>query len=148
MAKTADAGNRAELELVRLVPCPNCAKRLIQLPKNYPLYDVQCTGCSFRAQVKGKSAKPQDRIFGAGWDVLRKVLKSGFLIPPLFVSFSWREGSLRRQEIRFYPFVPKSNIAPYRLSPSARRANYRMFLYTGLSKLPQFVVFSRGREDR
>lgn len=144
MAKPQESGNRAEAELVDLVRCPNCGKRLMRLPKNYPLYDVQCKGCSFRAQVKGKASKPQDKIRGAGWDILRKVLKSGFLIPPLFVNFTWLEGSRRCQEIRFYPFVPKSNIVPYRLSPSARRANYRMFFYTGLHELPHFAAFSRG----
>ena len=33
----------------------------------------------------------------------------------------------------------------YRLSTAARRANYRMFRYMGLSTLPYFVVYSRGK---
>ena len=45
-------GDIGEKEVVDLVPCPNCKKSLMQLPSNYPLYDVQCEGCSFRAQVK------------------------------------------------------------------------------------------------
>jgi len=46
------------------------------LPKNYPLYDVQCTGCLFRAQVKTNNSKPRLAIFGAGWDIISKVMKS------------------------------------------------------------------------
>jgi len=60
---------------MRLVPCPNCAKKLMSLPKNFPLYDIQCTGCSFRAQVKTNNSKPKNEIFGAGWDIMSKVLK-------------------------------------------------------------------------
>jgi len=38
--ETGDAG---EKEIVRLVPCPNCKKKLMMLPANYPLVDIQCT---------------------------------------------------------------------------------------------------------
>ncbi len=116
----------------------------MQLPKNYPLYDLQCTGCSFRAQVKTVHSRPKDEILGAGWDILDKVLKSGFLIPPLFVNFKWPKDRPRNQEIRFYPFVPKANIVKYQLSPTARRANYWMFRYVGLNALPFFVVFQKN----
>ena len=44
-----------EKVVVEKVPCPNCGKRLMPLPPNYPLYDLQCTGCLFRAQVKKSS---------------------------------------------------------------------------------------------
>ena len=113
-------------------------------PEELPSLRSSCEGCSFRAQVKTVNSKPKDEILGAGWDILSKVLKSGFLIPPLFVNFKWPKSSPQNQEIRFYPFVPKSNIVMYRLSPSARRANYRMFRYTGLASLPYFVVYQRG----
>ena len=137
------AGDVGEKEVVRLVPCPNCGKRLMLLPANYPLYDVQCTGCSFRAQVKTGLSKPRSVILGAGWQIMSKVLKSGFITPPLFVNFKWTEKSKKRQEIRFYPFVPKINLFRYKLSPTARRANYEMFTYIGMDKLPFFVVFRK-----
>lgn len=75
------SGDLGEQEVVDLVPCPNCSKKLMKLPSNYPLYDVQCTGCSFRAQVKTNQNKPKNIIFGAGWQVMSKVLKSGFMVP-------------------------------------------------------------------
>jgi len=78
MSKSKDSGDVGEREVVNLVPCPNCKKKLMQLPPSYPLYDLQCTGCSFRVQVKTNNSKPKKEIFGAGWEVVEKVLKSGF----------------------------------------------------------------------
>src|SRR3989344_341164 len=99
MAGNKTAGDVGEAEVVRLVPCPNCLKPLMGLPRNYPMYDVQCTSCTFRAQ-----------IFGAGWDIMEKVMKAGFVIPSLFANFKWRDKTGDNQEIRFYPFVPKIHL--------------------------------------
>lgn len=142
MPSNKHAGEQGELEVIKKVPCQNCGKKLISLPTNYPLYDVQCTGCSFRAQVKTNNTKPHAEIFGATWEVMNKVLKAGFLSPPLFVNFRWVEKGARRQEIRFYPFVPKSNLKKYftRIKHPAREL--WMFNYTGMDKLPHFVVYS------
>lgn len=136
-------GDQGELEIVELVPCPNCGKRLMTLPPNYPLYDVQCSGCSFRAQIKTNNHAPSAVIFGAGWQIMDKVLKSGFITPPIFVNFKWKNKTGSHQEIRFYPFVPKGNLRKYKLSKTARRANYWMFNYVGLDKLPHFVVYAK-----
>lgn len=136
--KTGDSG---EAEIVDLIPCPNCAKKLMLLPPSYPLYDVQCTGCSFRAQVKTSNSKPKSEIFGAGWDIIDKVLKAGFVVPSLIANFKWKDKTGTHQEIRFYPFIPKLHLKMRQLSPQARRANYRMFNYTGIDKLPHFVLF-------
>lgn len=143
MPNNKSAGEKGEKEIVDLVPCPNCGKRLMVLPPNYPLYDVQCTGCSFRAQVKSNNSKPKREIFGAGWDIIDKVLKSGFMAPPLFANFQWIEKGIRRHEIYFYPFVPKTHLKKRVLSSSARRANYAMFNYINLDRLPHFVVYPK-----
>ena len=135
-----ESGNSGEQEIVDLIPCPNCGKSLMKLPPNYPLYDVQCMGCSFRAQVKTNKSKPKSVVFGAGWQIMNKVLKSGYMTPPLFLNFKWSERGVAKQEVRFYPFVPKKNLSNYRLSETARRANYEMFTYTGMDKLPYFLV--------
>ena len=134
-------GDEGELEVINLVSCPNCGKKLMTLPRNYPLYDVQCTGCSFRAQVKTNSNKPKPVVFGAGWQIMNKVLKAGYMTPSLFLNFKWTEGGEPKQEIRFYPFVPKKNLSNYKLSPTARRANYEMFTYVGMDKLPYFISY-------
>lgn len=131
------SGDQGELDVVNLVPCPNCGKKLMVLPPNYPLYDVQCTGCSFRAQVKTNLSKPKKEIFGAGWEIMDKVLKSGFQVPSLIANFKWIGG----HEIRFYPFIPKINLRKRTLSETARRANYKMFNYVGIDKLPYFVLY-------
>jgi len=129
--------------VVEKVPCPNCKKPLMILPPNYPLYDLQCTGCSFRVQVKTNRTKPKKEIFGAGWQVVNKVLRSGYLMPPLITNFVWKENGRERQEIRFYPFIPKKHLKKRNLSPTARRANYEMFNYVGLDRLPFFVVYKK-----
>lgn len=136
-------GDEGEKEVISLVICPNCKKKLMLLPPNYPLYDVQCTACSFRAQIKTINSKPKGVIFGAGWEIMDKVLKSGFITPPLIVNFKWSTSDKINQEIRFYPFVPKGNLSKYQLSRNARRANYKMFHYSGLDKLPYFLLFQR-----
>ena len=48
MSKNKISGDAGELDVVEKVPCPNCGKKLMILPQNYPLYDVQCVGCNFR----------------------------------------------------------------------------------------------------
>ena len=137
------SGMQGEKELIKLVPCPNCGKDLMLLPSNYPLYDIQCTGCSFRAQVKTNNNKPSPVARGAGWEIMDKVLKSGFMVPPLFLNFKWREKGKQKQVIRFYPFVPKKNLRKYKLSKKAHNADFWMFNYIGLDKLPYFIVYQK-----
>ena len=143
MSKNKISGDVGEKEVVDLVPCPNCGKKLMLLPPSYPLYDLQCTGCSFRVQVKTNNFKPKSEIFGAGWEIIDKVLKSGFAMPPLIANFKWKEKDVERQKMIFYPFIPKKNLKKRQLSPTARRANYKMFNYIGLDTLPHFVLYER-----
>lgn len=143
MSNNKVLGDAGELDVVEKVPCPNCGKKLMTLPKNYPLYDVQCVGCNFRAQVKTNRSKPKAEIFGAGWDIIDKVLKSGFLVPALIANFIWVDKTGDHQEIRFYPFVPKANLKKRTLSSTARRANYSMFNYVGIDKIPHFILMQR-----
>jgi len=141
MISKKESGDYGERKVVELVRCPNCGKSLTLLPPNYPLFDVQCTACNFRAQVKINRTKPKNQIFCAGWEILEKVLKCGFLMPPLFVFFEWEEkDSYKHYQIRFYPFVPRRNLKPYTLSSKAQRANYKMFNYIGMNKLPFFLL--------
>ena len=110
------------------------------LPPGYPLYDVQCVACLFRAQVKTNNSKPKGEIFGAGWQIMEKVMKAGYMIPPTITNFKWEEGGKKHQEIRFYPFIPKASLKKYQLPEHAKRANYWMFNYTGMTALPYFVL--------
>lgn len=113
------------------------------LPKSFPLDDLQCTACHFRAQVKTNQKPPQDSILGAGWDIMDKVLKAGYLVPPLIANFTCVKNGEVRQEIRFYPFLSKKNLKVRTLSESARRAGYKMFDYTGLNTLPHIVLYKK-----
>ncbi|MFZ4107029.1 DpnI domain-containing protein [Flavobacterium sp.] len=143
MISNKKTGEMGEKEVIKLISCPNCEKDLMQLPKDYPLYDVQCTGCSFRAQVKSISSKPKKQFLGAGWEIIDKVLKSGFMVPPIFTNFKWIEKGVKKQEIRFYPFIPKINLNKYQLSPTAKRANYKLFHYINMDLLPYFKVYEK-----
>ena len=118
-------GDEGEKEVVNLIRCPNCNKKLMQLPNNYPLYDIQCTACSFRAQIKTNNSKPKKEIFGAGWEIMNKVMKAGFMVPPLIVNYKWQEKGKTYQKILFYPFIPKENLKKRQLSPTAKRAKYK-----------------------
>lgn len=136
-------GDEGEREVVDLIPCPNCSKELMLLPPNYPLVDVQCSGCMFRAQIKTNRSKPKKEIFGAGWDVMDKVFKAGFLTAPLIANYKWQDKGIDHQMILFYPFIPKRNLKKRTLSATARRANYKMFNYIGLDELPHFVLYEK-----
>jgi len=139
MSNNQNVGDKGELDVIKKVACPNCRRKLMLLPKNYPLVDVQCTGCHFRAQIKTQRTKPKDIVFGAGWDIIEKTTKAGYPVPPLIVNFVWGN----HQEIRFYPFIPKDNLKKRVLSSTARRANYKMFNYVGLTRLPHFILYKK-----
>jgi len=141
MANNKESGDIGEQEVVDLVPCPNCGKKLMVLPPNYPMYDVQCTACNFRAQVKTNNCKPKNEIFGATYGIYKKVLKAGYLAPPLIANFKWQKNGLNKQKIKFFPFVGKDNIKVRTLSADAKRANLKMFNYVNLDQLPSKVIF-------
>lgn len=143
MATNKQNGDIGEQELIHLIACPNCGKKLMILPPNYPLYDIQCTGCSFRAQVKTNKSKPKKEIFGAGWEIIDKVLKSGFLAPSLITNYKWDDDKGERREIRFYPFVPKSNLKKRLAKIKRNNRQHWMFNYIGLDELPYFVVYKK-----
>lgn len=134
-------GDDGEQEVIKLISCPNCSKILMGLPPNYPLYDVQCTACNFRAQIKTNNKKPAKEIFGAGWEIVEKVLKSGFIMPPLITNYKWNDRRKEKQEIRFYPFVPKKHLKKSLRNIKSQKRKYWMFNYIELDKLPFFTVY-------
>lgn len=134
-------GDKGELDVIKRVACPNCNRKLMLLPNSYPLYDVQCRGCFFRAQVKSTNgSKPHDVIRGAGWDIIHKVLKAGALVPPLIVNFRWEEKGKSKQEIRFYPFIKKDHLMNYIADIKSRQRKYKMFNYN-LKGMKYYVLF-------
>jgi len=140
---TKENGDIGEREVIILVPCPNCGKRLMLLPAGFPMSDVQCEGCHFRAQIKTSNSKPKNVVYGSTWNITEKVLKAGYIMPPLFINFKWTEKGFTRQQIRFYPFVPRKNLRQRTLPESAKRAGLKMFDYIGLDKLPHFILYEK-----
>jgi len=141
--KSGESGTKGEKDVVAAVGCPNCRSKLMLLPPGFPLFDVQCTRCMFRAQVKTVRAAPlKDQIFGAGWDVLEKTLKTGQLIPPLLLNFHWRDAAGdNRQEVYFYPFLTKDNVRKRQRSLTGLRPGYKEFNYVGLLDVPQIRLY-------
>ncbi len=142
------SGTTGERWVKRNVRCPHCHSKLMLLPQGFPLVDVQCTRCLFRAQVKTNRCKPKDQIFGAGWEILDRSLRAGQLIPPLLVYFEWsakNSGNCRR--VIFYPFLTEDNIQRHKRPRSGRRPGYKQFNYIGLLQktTPKVILYTSGR---
>lgn len=137
-------GTDGEIEVANLIPCPNCNNQLMTLPQSYPMYDLQCKACNFRAQIKTSSSNPNTnkKIRGAGWDIMDKVLKAGYLIPSLIVNYKWTENSINKQEIRFYPFIRKTNLKKRIANIKSHNRIYNMFDYD-LTGVVYLVLFNR-----
>lgn len=129
-------GNLAESFICSNIKCPSCGKSLIPLPVNFPLYDVQCSGCHFRAQVKHSNSKPSGSVSGGGWDIMSKNFKSGHLIPSLFVFHNLKPDPL----VRFYPFLTKENVSKAK-NPLPTRPNYYMCRFVNLNDLPYWEYY-------
>lgn len=143
-----ESGDEGEKEVIALIPCPNCQKPLITLPQSNPLFDVQCSACIFRAQVKTCSANPYTSsvVLGAGWAIMEKVIKSGYFIPPVIINYKWQEKHNLRHEIRFYPFVLKQNLNPRKAIIDQGKRVYKMFDYNVLG-LPYFTMYNTTTEQ-
>jgi DNA-directed RNA polymerase subunit RPC12/RpoP len=139
-------GEQGERDIIAKVKCPHCRSRLMQLPPSFPIYDVQCTRCLFRAQVKSARTKPKGELFGGGWEIMEKSLRAGQLVPPLIVNFRWRAKGKSCQAIYFFPFISKANMRPRTRSRRGRRPGYREFNYVNLLKdnVPRISLLLRG----
>jgi hypothetical protein len=144
MLNRATEGRQAEQFVVENVRCPSCDKALRELPRGYPLYDVECVRCLFRAQVKRVKAAPRDRIRGGSYDIPRHHLKTGHLLPPMFVCFGWETGADAPQEVWFFPLVPARNLTMRVLSERHATPGRSMAEYIGMRALPHAVVWQKN----
>jgi hypothetical protein len=141
MAANARLGRQAEDFVVEHLSCPSCASLLRPLPPGYPLYDVECVRCVFRAQVKRVRAQPRDRIRGGSWTILSHHLKTGHLLPPMFVCFGWPASEDRPSTVWFFPLVPAVNVRPRKLSENHKTAAGRLMTeYERMRELPHMVL--------
>jgi hypothetical protein len=143
----AVSGSEAEKFIVDHVHCPSCESNLVLLPAGYPLYDVACTRCLLRAQVKRVLTKPRDRIRGASWDVMSHHIRTGHLVPPMFACFGWPGTASEPSTIWFFPFIPASNVTKRVLSERHQTPGRRMTEYVAMRTVPHFIVFGEGREE-
>ena len=73
---------------------------------------------------------------------MSKVLKAGYLAPPLIVNFVWEEDGAEKQEIRFYPFIRKTELRPYTAKITRENRQYKMFDYV-LKKAEYYVLYKK-----
>ena len=136
-----NVGRTGEMEVVNLINCPNCDHRLFLLPPGYPIWDIQCSACLWRAQVKSQTSKPTDRVRGAGWDIMSAALKKGDSVPPLITNFKWTKNGIAKREIRLYPFIKRNCLKPRMANIKSVNRLHRMFDYN-LKDTKHYVLFS------
>lgn len=139
-------GDLGELFVVKSAACPSCGRNLVQLPEGYPLFDLQCSACIFRCQVKATSKRPKNQILGAGWDIFEAVLKTGQPVPPLIYVADVGEQKADATSARFFPFIPRKNLIVRHPFPSGHpRSHYRQFTYVKMNEVPSFFLDDEGR---
>lgn len=139
----AARGTEAEQFVIAHVPCPSCGHELRALHKGFPLYDLDCTRCLLRTQVKRILAPPRNRIRGASWDVMNHHLRTGQLVPPIFACFGWRKEDSEPQ-VYFFPFIPATHLKKRVLSESHATPGRKMTEYERMLELPKIVVWERA----
>lgn len=72
-------------------------------------------------------------------------MRSGQLIPPLIVNFSWIERGKPRQQILFYPFLTRDHLRKRVRGTHSSHAGYHEFNYIRLSdpRTPRVVLYAR-----
>jgi hypothetical protein len=139
-----EIGTEAEAFVASHVACPSCGNALRPLAPGYPMYDVECTRCLLRAQVKRIAMAPRDRIRGASWDVLRHHVRTGHLLPPMFACFGWPSSAEEPQTVWFFPLIPVTNLRKRVLSERHQTPGRKMAEYVDMRAVPHFVVFCEG----
>lgn len=138
-------GDEAESFVAERVPCPSCGSPLRQLPPGYPLFDLQCSACLFRAQVKRVQEKPRSRLRGGSWNVVNTYLRTGQLLPPMFVCFGWPRSRSEPESVYFFPLVPARNVAKRVLSERHKTdAGRAMAEYRDMLSLPHQIIVSNA----
>ena len=141
---TTTLGEAAEQLIADRVPCPSCGSALQQLARGYPLFDIQCSKCLFRAQVKRVHEPPRSRLRGGSWNVVNTYLRTGQLLPPMFVCFGWPRLLAEPSAIYFFPIVPAKNVTKRVLSETHKTdAGRAMVEYRDMLSLPHQVIALR-----
>jgi hypothetical protein len=141
---TGDAG---EEFVASSVPCPYCDRKLELLPKNYPLFDVQCSSCLFRAQVKTSKTPISGTIPGGGLKMKESARRLGILSPPIISVSNMKANKADERLVQFFPFIPESHTKkkPPLKDPKREHLKYRMFDYVRMNELPRFVLDAKKR---
>ena len=140
------SGEEGELWVRQHVRCPNCAKGWFErYPSGYPLYDVYCLRCQFRAQVR-KHYLPasRSRHVGASWEKIGASLTVGEPLPPIIYCHGWPSGAADPEEVFLYPFVPYS-VVKARAIKTGPQTGRNMTDYVGLRDVPRMLLWRAGQ---
>jgi hypothetical protein len=127
-------GPFGEQRVVQECPCPRCkrSKSLVRLPDNFRCADVICDFCGYLAQVKAARVRTVDRIpntvLGAAWSPQKDRMESAIYFP-LFLVLVGPEKSYSIFYLSADLQVPSMFKPRTPLSPTARRAGWRGFIY-------------------
>ncbi len=139
-------GDIGEKFVASNAPCPACGKALVALPEGYPLFDLQCSACTFRCQVKATVKQRQNAIPGGGWSILNAVLKTGQHVPPLIYVSRVGEAHSGSPVVRFFPFIPRNHLKKVQPFPDGhKRADYLQFRYTRMNRVPSFILNEKNK---
>jgi hypothetical protein len=146
MARTisnTESGERAVEFVLLQTKCPYCVKALVDLPRATPVYDVACSRCEFRAQVKSVETPKRSRIRGASARPLAGLRLAGKLSPPLIVVWGWDGEARSAAEVSLFPLVPWSHVRERVLPPNhATMAGRLMVDYHDLKNVPHFTLYT------
>lgn len=145
VAKTisnTESGERAVEFVLTQIKCPYCEKALIDLPRATPVYDVACSRCEFRAQVKSVETPRRKRIRGASARPLAGLRWAGKSSPPLIVVWGWDGKNRSAEQVTLYPLVPWRHVRERALPDKhATMAGRLMVDYHDLDLLPYFALY-------
>jgi len=131
---TQATGFFGERRVVEDCPCPRCKRNhtLVRLPPKFKCADVICDFCGYVAQVKTAHVADIETlpkiVLGAAWRPLKERMDAGIYFPMFLVliasaknySIFYLSADLQQRKM-FQPRKP--------LSPTARRAGWRGFVY-------------------
>jgi DNA-directed RNA polymerase subunit RPC12/RpoP len=136
------SGERAVEFVLAQVKCAYCEKALVDLPRATPVYDVACSRCEFRAQVKSVETHMRRRIRGASARPLAGLRLAGKSSPPLIVVWGWDGEARSAERVTLYPLVPWRHIRERALSQNHETMAGRLMVdYHDLHLLPFFELY-------
>ena len=128
-------GSFGEQRVIQECSCPRCkrSRTLVRLPNNFKCADVICDFCGYLAQVKTARVSNIDiipkAVLGAAWGPQKERMASAVYFPLFLVLASASRSNYSIFYLSADLQLPSMFQARSPLSPEARRAGWRGFIY-------------------